>query len=331
MSTIPLVVYASSSRMPLFDEQRQKIQRSGAELVEIYDNLEEITRFASRIDILITGGIRVKSDLINLLEKCRLIAQASVGFDNVDVETATLRGIPVENAPGFCAEEVSNHIITMLLSWSRRLTQWDQKVRQGQWFEREPILRLSGQTLGLIGFGNIGRGVSRKAQAFGLNVIVYDPFVEAEKILAEGVGPVNLEDVLRNSDYVSMQSPLNSQTRGFMDRKKLSKMKKTAFLINCSRGGVIKEGDLIEALKEGTIAGAGLDVFEQEPIAEDHPFLAMRNVILTPHSAGYSEASIFDAREMVVDAAIRVLTGKVPQALVNPAVLKASNCRLKEA
>ena len=331
MDNTPLIVYSALSRLPFFNEHRQKIEKIGARLIEVYDNPEEVLNLASGIDALIVCGIQVTSDLLNRLEKCKVITQASIGFDNVDIETATQEGIPVENAPGFCAEEVSNHIMAMLLSWSRRTTKLDREIRRGQWFEALPIPRLSTQVLGLIGFGSIGREVSRKAQAFGLKVLVYDPFVEEQKIAEQGATPATLEELLSQSDYISMQSPLNSETRGFMDRDKLGKMKKTAFLINCSRGGVIEEPDLIEALKEGTIAGAGLDVFVQEPTPANHPLFAMENVILTPHSAGYSLGSVFAGRDMAVDAAIRALSGEAPVSVVNPAVLEAPNYRLKRA
>lgn len=330
MDNTPLVVYTAFRSLPLFDEHRQRIEKI-ARLIEVYDNQEELINLAPEIDALIVAGMQVPSDLLNRLEKCRIITQSSIGFDNVDVETATQQGIPVENAPGFCAEEVSNHIMAMLLSWGRRITQLDQKIRRGGWFETRPIPRLSGQILGLIGFGSIGREVSLKAQAFGLKVLVYDPFVDAQQIAEQGATPATLEELLSQSDYISMQSPLNSETRGFMDREKLGKMKKTAFLINCSRGGVIEEPDLIEALKEGTIAGAGLDVFVQEPTPPDHPLFAMDNVILTPHSAGYSLGSVFAGREMAVNAAIRALNGEAPVAVVNPAVLEAPNYRMKRA
>ena len=331
MDNTPLIVYSALGRLPFFNEHRQKIEKIGARLIEVYDNPEEVINLASGIDALIVCGIQVTSNLLNRLEKCKVITQASIGFDNVDIETATQEGIPVENAPGFCAEEVSNHIMAMLLSWSRRITKLDREIRRGQWFEALPIPRLSTQVLGLIGFGSIGREVSRKAQAFGLKVLVYDPFVEEQKIAEQGATPATLEELLSQSDYISMQSPLNSETRGFMDRDKLGKMKKTAFLINCSRGGVIEEPDLIEALKEGTIAGAGLDVFVQEPTPANHPLFAMENVVLTPHSAGYSLGSVFAGRDMAVDAAIRALSGEAPVSVVNPAVLEAPNYRLKRA
>lgn len=339
MRNSPLVVYIATDGWSLDQEHLQKIEKVGARIIEVYfadsadladgNDSEKVFNLAPEIDALINSGMQITSALLDRLKKCKIITLPSIGFDNVDIKTATRHGISVENAPGFCTEEVSNQIITMLLCWNRRITQWDRKIRHGIWFTPEPIPRLSHQILGLIGFGGIGRDVCRRVQALGLKVLVYDPFVDAEEVVEQGATPVALEELLDQADYISMQSPLNSETRGFMDHNKLIKMKKTAFLINCSRGGVVEEPDLIKALRDGTIAGAGLDVFVQEPLPSDHPFFAMENVILTPHSAGYSSGSAFAGREVAVDAAIRALNGESPVSVVNPDVLESPNYRMK--
>jgi len=321
------------SGAPLLDE-REVLAQSGldAELVSRECHTEqEVIELAGSADAILNLGVRITRKVVEQLERCKVIARYGIGVDNLDIEAATERGIVVANVPDFCMEEVSNHALLLLLACAKKLVALDKFVRAGEWGRKyevmPPMAEIHGQTLGLVAFGKIPRALVPKAKALGLKVLAYDPYVEDRVIEGYGVEPLELDELLREADYVSLHPPLTSQTQGMLGEREFRLMKPTAYFINTSRGPVMDEEALVRALQEGWIAGAGLDVLEKEPPDPDNPLLAMDNVILTPHSASYSDAAFRELRRRVVEEAVRVLKGEWPQSLVNPKVKERLHLR----
>jgi len=254
----------------------------------------------------------------------QVIVRYGIGYDTVDVDAATDNNILVVNIPDFCVEEVSNHAITLLLACAKKLVLMDSGTKQGRWGEtkraQSPMGSIYGQTLGLVGCGNIGRMTARKAQCFGLRTLGCDPYVDKSLVSEYGINLVGLPELLKESDFVSVHTPLNKETWHLIGEKEYKQMKPGAYFINTARGSVVDEVALIKALNEKWIAGAGLDVFEQEPVDPDNPLLKMDNVVVTPHSASYSDASFQRLRTCVGQEAARVLSGKWPRNVVNKTV-----------
>ena len=315
---------------PLTDElaapERRKLADVGAELVmHPYRDEADLLTVAKDADAIINAGGRFPASTIAGLEKCRLIVQGSVGYDQIEVDAATERGIMVANLFDYCIEEVAEHALTLTLALARRLTFMQEAVRSGLWGRdrgamRErigPVERLSETTLGIVGFGNIGKLVARKAGGIGWRILAADPFVDPATGQQHGVQIVPLDQLLRESDFVTLHVFLNAQTRHMIGAEQLALMKRSAYLVNTCRGPIVDEPALIEALRAGQIAGAGLDVFETEPIEPDNPLLGMENVILTPHHAVYSRQALELNRTQPFDEVARVLSGRWPRGLVN--------------
>jgi D-3-phosphoglycerate dehydrogenase / 2-oxoglutarate reductase len=260
--------------------------------------------------------------ILESLPRVRLAIRWGIGFEQIDLDSATALGIAVANAPTYGTEDVAEHALALLLSLERRITSFDTDMRAGGWTTPAPgsIRRLRGLTLGLLGVGRIGAAFARRAQGIGLHVIGHDAFRSDEEFEAIGVEPVSVGELAERSDYVSIHVPHTPQTSGMVDAAFLEKMRDDAYLINTSRGKVINEGDLMAALRAGTIAGAGLDVFETEPLPGDHPLRNLPNVILTPHYAGYSTQSWADLREEMCRTTIDFLTTGWAETIVNPDV-----------
>jgi D-3-phosphoglycerate dehydrogenase len=259
------------------------------------------------------------------MERCRLISRHGVGYDTLDVQAATDHGIMVCNVTDYCSQEVADHTMALLLALARSLFQADREVRSGGWDVYAACganRRIEGQTLGLVGLGNIGKAVARRAAGFGLNLAVYDPFVPAEAIEALGGRKADLDALLQQADYISLHLPLSAATRHIINAEMLALMKPTAFLVNTSRGGLVDLAALRIALAEGRLAGAGLDVFEKEPPDRDDPLLQMPNVITSPHAGFYSEGSLFDLHSRQAQQVAAVLQGLRPANLLNPQVLE---------
>jgi D-3-phosphoglycerate dehydrogenase len=302
------------------------------EIIEGPTDEDGFIKFAQDADVIYGKGIRFSKTIIDgLPERCRGIVLGSVGVDSVDVKAATERGLPVTNCPDTFIEEVADHAMMLLLSTFRRTIEQDKMVRDGKWREGRPALlqipRLMGQTLGLVSFGHVARAVAKRAKPFGLRVIAYDPFIEELVMVEHGVLPVTLEEVLSQSDIVSMHAPARPEVEGMLGEEHFRQMKKTAIFINTGRGPTVQETALIKALDEKWIAYAGLDVLEQEPPGGNNPLLKMDNVILSAHTA--SASARFDpARKTHVGRELALLLeGKWPMSCVNPAVLMKSNLR----
>lgn len=244
-------------------------------------------------DAIITEMYPVTDDMMGTFNRCRIIACASTGYDYVDHSRAARRGIWVTNCPGYCTDEVATHTIALLLSQARRLPQVRQLVRANEWDPRpvRPIHHPRTQTVGIIGWGRIGKAVSAKAMALGFNVIANDPYIDPKQMLDAGVRPADKETLMQESDYVSVHTPLTEETRHMIDARLLALMRPSAYLINAARGLLIDETALLEAVQNGRIAGAALDVLSSEPPQPDHPFLHDDRFFITPHSAWCSEES----------------------------------------
>jgi len=298
-----------------------------AEIVEVDGSSEDAFIAGARdADALLTSwGITISRNIIESLEKCVVIGVGSVGVDMVDVDAATEHGIVVTNTPDIFIEEVADHALMLLLGCYRQVKIQNRLASNDRWYEGRPLLndtpRLIGQTLGLLAYGNVAQATARRAKAFGMHVIAFDPYVSEIKMTREGVEPVSFSELLARSDYVSLHCLLNEETRHIMNAEAFSKMKASAYLINTCRGGVVDEKALIEALQSNRVAGAGLDVLEQEPPATDNPLLAMDNVIVTPHSASATSRMRPETRRRAAREIALALRGKWPMSPVNPTVM----------
>jgi D-3-phosphoglycerate dehydrogenase len=302
-----------------------------AEIVECPATQEGFVAAAWDADAVYAKGMKFNMQMIQALDKCRVIALGTVGVDYVDVAAATQKGIPVTNCPDTFIEEVADHAMMLLLATHRRAIEQDRMVREGRWAEGRPQLlkvpRLMGLTLGFIAFGRVARAVAERARAFGLRLMAFDPFLDELTISASGVEPASLSEVLSRSDFISMHLPATPEAIGFLKEQHFRQMKPSAIFINTGRGPTVVETALIKALQEKWIAGAGLDVLQVEPAKPDNPLLAMPHVVLSPHNA--SASARFDpARKRRVGQELAlVLSGRWPMSCVNPTVLPGSSLR----
>jgi D-3-phosphoglycerate dehydrogenase len=280
---------------------------------------DEAVALAHDADALLCTIYPITADLLARCNRLKVIVRYGVGVDNVDLDAATSRGVMVCNVPDYCIDEVANHTMALLLALNRRIVQQNTAIRSGVKASLAPLGPLRGETLGLLGLGRLAQAVATRAQAFGLHVVAYDPYVAADTVTDVELLP--LPDLLRRSDYVSVHVPLTVETRGLVGKDELALMKPTAYILSTARGGVISESALEDALAAGLIAGAGLDVWENEPVTVDHPLLKFPQVIGTPHMAYFSSASAVALRRRVAEIAIEALEGKLPSSLVNREVL----------
>ncbi|HXP95536.1 MAG TPA: C-terminal binding protein [Telmatospirillum sp.] len=285
-------------------------------------NEEELIAACHDADAIINQYALITARVINSLEKCQVISRYGIGLNTIDVSAATARGICVGNVPDGSLEEVSDHAIALLFSLSRGIAKFNSAVKSGKWDYTvvKPLYRTRGRTLGLLSFGQIPQRVARKMASFGVKIIACDPFANKSRADELGVDLVDLETLCRQSDYLSVHVPLTDATHHILGAEQFALMKPGAILVNTARGPVIDEQALIEALASGRIAGAGLDVFEKEPIGADHPFVTMDNVVLSSHAAWYSEDSEVEIRSKATQNVVDVLQGRLPTYLANPAV-----------
>ncbi|MCM8822394.1 MAG: C-terminal binding protein [Candidatus Omnitrophica bacterium] len=325
-----LVVNINGSAHSIFKEDRERLRKLGAEYVELrkYQSSRKVDELLKRADAILFTDTTIDISFLERLKRCRIIIRFGTGLDNIDIEAATENGIMVSRVIDFCTQEVSNHTIMLLLACGRKLKEFSNLLLMGKLPNNfSPVGSIEGETLGLVGFGKIARSVAMKAKAFGMKIISYDPYVKRNDFEQSGVNAVSLNTLLKRSDYISLHCPLVAETYHLIGEKELRLMKKTAYLINTSRGKLVDEKALIKALRERLIAGAGLDVFEKEPPDVENPLLHMENVICTPHCAYYSDKSVSNLKKKVVDELIRALAGKIPENLYNPEVLCNINLR----
>ena len=293
-----------------------------AELVPLQTKKpEEFLAQAEDCDALLnTYAGPITAEVMARMPKCRIIARYGIGVDTIDLDAATQAGIIVTNNPTYCIEEVAEHTMALVLACARRVAVYDRLVRGGRWElpPGKPLFRLSGRTLGLVGFGNIARQVAVRAAAFGMRILFADPVVEEG---AEFPGKkMELHGLLQASDFVSLHPPLTAQTRKMINDEALSHMKPSAFLVNCSRGPIVDTDALVRALDAKKIAGCALDTTDPEPLPDPHPLRGRENVIVTPHVAWYSEQALVGLQAGAPGEVRRVLTGEWPVNVVNRAV-----------
>lgn len=285
---------------------------------------DEIIDVAADADAIVTQYCNIDENIISRLQHCRMIIKYGIGINNIDVESASKRGIFVCNVPDYGVDEVSNHAITLYFALNKKIFTLTNALRDGDWGYSSviPLRRIAGSTLGLAGFGRIPQAVAKKMKGFDVRILAYDPFCSAEKMAEIGVEKVELSQLFAESDSISIHCPSTSETHHMFNADAFRAMKKSAFIINTARGDIIDEAALIDALMKGEIAGAGLDVFEHEPITRNSPLLHMPNVVATPHSAWYSEDSIKALQRGVGEEVVRVLNGNAPLHPCNMATIK---------
>lgn len=319
MSDQPRVIIAYDE-FPDTQVEEEILRAVNAEVVHTRNlSSTESLQAASESDALMVTIQPVPATLLRRMTRCKIVSRVGTGLDAIDIPAATAQGIWVANVPDYSVDEVSTHAIALLLAQARRLPRLIETTRRGVWDSKSvrPFDRLQGQTLGLVGFGRIARAVARKAQGLGLNVIAYDPFIDASVIEAAQVRTVNFETLLRTSDFISLHTPLDESSRHIMNSSAFAQVKPTAFLINTARGALVDADALVEAVRAGKIAGAALDVLEVEPPPPDHPLLREERIIVTPHIGWYSEAANHDVRVRGAEEVVRVLSGGAPRNPVN--------------
>lgn len=311
----------------LMDVSLERLELAGVDCEVVPAAVEsegELIEAVADADVVLDSALPMPRAVIESMRHGRLIVRMGHGYEGIDIRAANEKGIMVANVAGSTSEEVSNHALALMLDCARRLYQMDRGVRAGKWrqlWSREAGGQLWDETAGIFGFGHIGRAFARKAHALRMRVIAHDPWAGPWVDLEEGVTVVSFDQLLRESDYITIHCNYGPQSHHAFDAAAFGKMKRTAYLINTARGPVVDEKALIEALRGGQIAGAGLDVFEKEPLEPDNPLMKMDNVILSPHIAGSSPGGWARIRRGAARDAARALQGLRPHSLVNPEVL----------
>jgi len=314
------------------DIERAIVEDAGLRLEAAHCKTEDDVVDAARdADAIIAQYATVGARAIGELTRCQVIARYGTGVDIVDVDAATRHGILVTNVPNdWCMNEVADHAMALLLAAARKICVYDHATRAGAWHWQsgQPIHRLAGQHLGLLSFGSIAQAIAARASAFGLRVIVHDPYIPVSDIESRGATAVSFGQLLEDSDYLVVQAPLTEQTHHLIGEAELRRMKPTAILVNTARGPIVNDDALYQGLSKGWIAGAGLDDIEEEPAKQRdwkpvNPLFGLPNVVITPHAAYYSEESITTVRDFAAHEVVRVLTGKPPLSPVNADQLAA--------
>jgi D-3-phosphoglycerate dehydrogenase len=325
----PLLVAVADSVFPNLDPAREVLSRIGAQLrLAPEPTVAAILEVASGADALLVTYAKITAEMIQQMPRCRIISRFGIGVDNVDIAAATGAGIVVTKVPDYCIDEVSDHALALLLALARKIPFASARVHAGRWEMKAvvPIHRLRGSVLGLVGFGRIPQLVAPKAQSFGLQVVACDPYVRPDILARAGVEGVDFARLLKVSDFVSIHSPLLPETTGLFNADVFRQMKPTAYLINTARGPIVDEAALAHALDLGQLAGAALDVMEQEPPSKSAPFTSALfgrdNVIITPHVSFYSEESLVELQTKASEEVVSVLSGQPPRNPVNPEVLQ---------
>ena len=326
---VAITTPAAMPGLPHFGEEEYR--KIGATLVQKLCRTEDdLLSIATDADAIIAAGAPYSRKVIEKLAKCRVISNIGIGYDGIDVDAATEHGIFVTYVPDYCLEEMAEHTLALIFACGRKLLRFDRAVREGKWDSRAPkeirekirppMFQIRKQTVGLIGLGRIPRTFVPKAKAIGMRVIAYDPFVTKDAGATIGVEMVGLDQLLKESDFVSIHAALTKDNQRMIGAEQFKKMKRTAYLINTARGGLVDEQALVTALDEGIIAGAGLDVLDPEPPKPDNPLFKSDRVIITAHSANYSEESQAELLRRPEEEVFHILKGESPRSPVNPQV-----------
>jgi D-3-phosphoglycerate dehydrogenase len=308
---------------PSLDPEREVLEQAGFELVVAPDSSEEtLTELAGDVDAIMFCFAGVTAKVLRAARKCVVASRYGIGVDNIDIPVCTELGIVVTNVPDYCIDEVTDHTMGMIIALNRRLAVHSQEVKTGNWANvrlDRPMRRMRGATIGIVGYGRIGRAIAAKAVAFGLNILAYDPYLSPGADTGDA-RTVSLDELLAESDFVTVHVPLTDATRHLIGRDQLAAMKQDAILVNAARGGLVDETALAEALESGHLAGAGLDVMEPAPPDPRHPLLKQENVIVTPHTAFFSQASTLELETRTAWEVVRVADGGEPENFINPDV-----------
>ena len=314
---------------PTTDPERAVLEAAGAKVIVAPDGNEDtLINLAKDVDAIMTCFAKVTEKVIRSAEKCVAIGRFGVGTDNIDVATATELGIPVTYVPDYCVDEVSDHVLAMLHTWNRKIALFDQSVKSEGWGHlglTMRIKRLRGKTIGIVGFGRIGQAVAEKASVFGLKILASDPVTPKEIVESYGGQLVTFEELLEQSDFVSLHAPLTPATEKLIGSREFGLMKDDSFLINAARGPLIDESALYDALSNGKIGGAGLDVMVENEPPKDHPLMQLENILITPHTAFFSQESTLELEERAASEVVRVYKNIMPENLVNKEVLDHPN------
>ncbi len=294
-----------------YSEEKKVLKEIVPEIKTIKNTeTERIIREVEDADAVIVNLFPISNKIIEKMKKCRVISRYGVGYDNIDVSSATDAGIWVANVPDYSVEDVSDHALALLMSCVRKIPFKDRSIREGKWnlHDFQPVHRIKNRTIGIVGYGRIAKAFHRKISGLGFaRVLVYDPYVSMEEVNKMGGEKVDFNTLLKNSDYISIHVPLNDKTRKMFSWNEFTVIRDRSTIINTSRGNIIDEEALIDALKTGKLECAGLDVFGEEPLPENHPFKEIDNVVLTDHTAYYSEESIKELKEKAAKNVLSVL------------------------
>jgi D-3-phosphoglycerate dehydrogenase len=308
-----LLIAVTDSPFPSLDPAKAALARLDPELrMAKSTSAEDILAVAREADAILVTYAKLPGELLRQFKRCKAIGRFGLGVDNIDLPAAAELGIAVNYVPDYCLREVSDHAMALLLALARKIPLSNKLVQSGRW-ELPPIVplrRLEGQVLGLVGFGNIPRAVAPKAKAFGLHVVIHDPYVSPEALAEAAVEDASFNALLAMSDFVSIHAPLLPATRGLFNADAFARMKKGAFLINTARGPLVDETALVAALDSGHLGGAALDVVTTEPLAKNSPLIGRDNVILTPHTAFYSIEALEELQTKCASDVARVLSGE---------------------
>lgn len=309
----------SQADYPDTDVERRVFESIDAEVVVGHaETDDELIELGEGADALLVEYAQVTERVLDALDDLRVISRYGIGVDNVDVEAATERGVTVTNVPSYCEEEVATHAFSLLLTVARKTAQYTAAVKSGTWDWKigQPIEPLVGKTVGFAAFGKIPRTFTELAAGFDFDYLVYDPYLDEADVADHHVEKVDFETLLKESDVVSIHAPLVDETRHMFDADAFARMKDSAIVVNTARGPIVDEDALNDALRDGEIAGAGLDVMADEPVHES-PLFELDSVVLTPHVAWYSESSLEELRRKAAENVVRVLQDEEPHGLVN--------------
>lgn len=317
---------------PNVEPEKRILNQINAEVIVSPDPREEtLITLSKDVDGILTCFAKVTKNVVEAAKNCVVIGRYGVGTDNISVDTATNLGIIVTYVPDYCTEEVSDHTVGFILAWNRKITFHNNDTKTFGWGNAGlgmRIMRLSEKTLGIIGFGRIGKSVAGKARAFGMNVIVYSPSLSEAKAQEFDVKKASLDKLLESSHFVSLHAPLNETTKNMIGKNELNLMRNDAILINCARGGLIEEKSLLEALSKNYIAGAALDVMVDLQPAIDNKIIHLENTLITPHTAFFSQESVLELQEKASTSVADVLQGKMPQNVYNKSVLPHARIKI---
>jgi D-3-phosphoglycerate dehydrogenase / 2-oxoglutarate reductase len=307
------------------ETERRIIEAAGGEFIDAESlRASQALELCREADGILFRRIEVTRDMMAEWRKCKVIVRYGVGTDNVDVEAATEANIIVGHVPSYCVDEVSSHAIALMLACARRVVSTHQRVAQGSWdvHREEPIYRIGGKTIGIVGLGSIGSAVARKLSGWDLTILVADPYVDPQRARDLSVELVDFETLCRRSHFITLHAPLLAETRHLLDAKSFERMPPGAIVVNTARGGLVDSEALVRMLDRGHIAAAGLDVFETEPLPAGSPLRGHPRLVLTDHTAWYSEDSQGDLQRTAAEEMARVCRGGLPRSVANPQVIQ---------